>query len=259
MTGRLHGKVALVTGAVSGIGAATARRFATEGALVVGGDIADLAAHSWRAEYEDGTHPVELDVTEDAHWAAAISAAKECFGRLDILVNCAGVGRLAGDSTHDPETITDEEWRRVISVNLDGAMRGCRQAIPAIRHAGGGAIVNVASRHALVATPGGAAYGASKAALVQYTKSVAVHCARGAAPIRCNAVLPGPVDTPMMRALVGDATVAAAAAAPGAARIPLARYGEPDEIAGAIAFLASDEASYITGAELAVDGGLSAV
>ena len=257
MSARLAGTVALITGAASGIGAATARRFAMEGARVAGGDIADPATHEWRAGYEDDTAALELDVTRDGGWAAAISGTVERFGRLDILVNCAGVGRVEGDAPHDPEAIGDDEWRRVMAVNLDGAVTGCRRAVPVIREGGGGAIVNVASRLALVGTPSGLAYGASKAALVQYAKSVALHCARGPAPIRCNVVLPGPVNTPMMRALAGDAT--ATAGPPDTSHIPLGRYAEADEIAGAIAFLASTEASYITGAELIVDGGMSAV
>lgn len=254
---RLTGKVALITGAASGIGAAAALRFAQEGARVMGGDIAGADTQRWRTGYGDDTRAVILDVTSDGDWAAAISDAMTRFGRLDILVNCAGGGRIEGDAPHDPESIGDDEWRRVMAVNLDGAMRGCRHAIPAIREGGGGGIVNVASRLALVGTPDGVAYGASKAALVQHTKSVAVHCASGPAPIRCNAVLPGPVDTPMMRALAGDAT--AKAGPPDASSVPLGRFAAADEIAGAIAFLASGEASYITGATLTVDGGLSAV
>ena len=257
MTGRLAGKVALITGAASGIGAATARRFVQEGARVVGADIADTAAHEWCAGYEDGTLALDLDVTRDDDWAAAIIRAVEGFGRLDILVNCAGIGRVEGDGPHDPEAIGDDEWRRVMAVNLDGSVTGCRRAIPAIRESGGGAIVNVASRLALIGTPSGVAYGASKAALLQHTKSVALHCARRPAPIRCNVVLPGPVDTPMMRALASDAS--ARAGPPDAGNVPLGRFGEAGEIAGAIVFLACDEASYITGADLVVDGGLSAV
>ena len=134
---RLTGKVALITGAASGIGAAAALRFAQEGARVMGGDIAGADTQRWRTGYGDDTRAVILDVTSDGDWAAAISDAMTRFGRLDILVNCAGGGRIEGDAPHDPESIGDDEWRRVMAVNLDGAMRGCRHAIPAIREGGG--------------------------------------------------------------------------------------------------------------------------
>lgn len=247
LVGRLAGKTALVTGAATGMGRATAERFAAEGARVVlfglGGAALDEAARA------TGGTAVHGDVTVNADIVRAVEA---CAGRLDILVNAAGL--IAIDA---PETVTDEAWAKTFAVNLDGAMRVCRAAIPLLR-LGGGAVVNVASVAAFNAGVDNASYAASKAALVSYTRTLAYQ--HGPDGIRANAVAPGWVRTPM-----SDYEMDLAAEANGTTReqefdaltrrIALRRVASPAEIAACCLFLASDEASFVTGAVLVADGG----
>ena len=233
------GKRALVTGAGSGIGAAVARRLATGGAAVVLADLALAPAAALAGEL--GAEAIELDVRDEAQVAPAMA-------NVDVLVNVAGIG----STTTAPET-TLETWEDVFAVNARGTFLCCKHAIPGMAARGGGSIVNVASVAALVGLPRRAAYCASKGAVVSLTRALAVdHVSDG---IRVNAVCPGTVDSPWVRRLVEDAGESIDELR---ARQPLGRLGTPEEIAAAVAYLASDEAAFVTGTALVIDGGLTA-
>jgi len=251
--GRVDGKIALVTGAASGIGRACAQRLASEGASVVltdrdvrGGEAAAGALgapHTFRA----------LDVTDPAAWARAIDETVRALGRLDVLVNAAGVGIM-----RDIEHTTLEEWRLVNGVNAEGTFLGCQAAIRAMKATGGGSIINVSSVAGIVADADLAAYCASKGAVRLLTKSVALHAARAGYGIRCNSVHPAFIDTPMVDGMLAAASDRGLTRAKLARAIPLGRIGEVDDVAHLVVYLASDESKFVTGAELVVDGGLSA-
>jgi NAD(P)-dependent dehydrogenase (short-subunit alcohol dehydrogenase family) len=243
---RLTGKVAIITGAGSGIGWAAAKRFADEGARVVCADIsgqerdiADLLG--------DDAVPVRVDVTKAADVQRMIATAIESFGRLDIVLNNAGFGGPQVALADIDEAVFDT----ILAINLKGVFLGMKYAIPAMLEAGGGAIVNTASASGLVGWKGLSCYAAAKAAVVQMTKSAALDYAH--TKVRINAICPGMTYTGMAGAKPGD-DVPAGDYLP----TPMARWGEPAELAAAALFLASDEASFITGAALAVDGGYSA-
>lgn len=247
MSRRLEGRRALIAGAATGMGRATAELFARHGAEVVlfglGGAALDQAADG------SGGIAVHGDITDARAVADAVGA---CAGRIDIVVNAAG--RLIAD---EPETLSDETWEASFGVNVTGAMRVCRAALPLLKKRGG-AIVNIASVGAFNASGRNAAYSAAKAALVSYTRSLAY--AHGADGIRANAVAPGWVRTPMSveemnAAAAGNGSTAEAEFAALTARIALRRVAEPEEIAACCLFLASDEASFVTGAVLVADGG----
>ena len=247
--GRLEGKVALISGGSKNQGAAEAKVFTAEGAKVVFGDIADQEGRIVEAEiHADGgvAHYMHLDVTNIADWQAAVGYACETYGKLDILINNAAilVPRVL------VEERTEEEWDRVMAVNTKGVFLGTKTAIPAMRAAGGGSIVNISSiagiGQALTQEP---AYAASKGAIRVFSKVVAAQHAID--NIRCNSVHPGPVDTAMFRA----AFPTPEALDRRLARVPMKRAGTIDEVVQGVLFLASDEASYITGTELVIDGG----
>lgn len=249
--GRLDGKVALISGAAKGQGAFEAELFAAEGASVLvtdvlEGPIADTVS-AIRAK-GGNADSMPLDVTSEDDWVRAISGIESRFGRLDILVNNAGIV-----SRERIEETDASEWDRIMAVNAKGPFLGTKHAIPVMRAGGGGSIVNVSSTGALVASPTlGAPYNASKAAVHLLTKVTALQHARDA--IRCNSVHPGPIDTDMLEAIISDP----AKRAEYERRIPMGRLGRPEEVASAVLFLASDEASFITGAELVIDGGMLA-
>ncbi|MFN7951648.1 MAG: glucose 1-dehydrogenase [bacterium] len=253
MTGRVSGKVALITGAASGLGAAAARRLAAEGARVMLTDLQDERGTEVAAEIGAHARYRHLDVACEADWSAAIAATIDAFGKLDVLVNNAGIGLLA-----DVEATSLEDWKRVHAVNLDGVFLGCKHALPAMRASGGGSIVNISSISGIVAGHNLAAYNSSKAAVRHLTKSVALHGARSRPPVRCNSIHPTFVDTPILDALLSAAPDPAAARRKLAAQIPLGAIGEPNDVAWAVVYLASDESKLMTGAELVLDGGLSA-
>lgn len=251
MAGRLAGKVALVTGAASGIGAAVARRFAEEGARLAAADRqAERLCGLARAA---GAVPVACDVTDDAAVKAAAAAVAEALGPIEILVNAAGI-----IGTDDPATIEDPVWRRTLDVNLTGVMQTCRAVLPGMIARGGGAIVNIASVAAFNATPGAASYAASKAGVVAFTRAIANRY--GGEGVRANCLCPGWVRTPMSEREMEEAAAAQgitpeAAFRAMAERLALKRIAEPVEMANCCLFLASDEASFVTGATLVADGG----
>jgi NAD(P)-dependent dehydrogenase (short-subunit alcohol dehydrogenase family) len=247
---KLHDKVAIVTGGARGIGAATVERLATEGATVVVTDVLDaegrqladaIAASGCKAEYR------HLDVGDEAAWAALVAATLERHGHLDILVNNAGIGTLPG-----VEDETLEGWEQVSAINQRGTWLGMKHAGKAMREAGSGSIVNVSSIFGAVGGFGGSiAYHASKGSVRLMTKSAAVFWAT--AGVRVNSVHPGFIDTPMLEQVKGTPAEEMIVA-----NTPVGRLGRPEEVAAAIAFLASDDASYMTGSEVYVDGGWTA-
>jgi NAD(P)-dependent dehydrogenase (short-subunit alcohol dehydrogenase family) len=247
---RLAGKVALISGAARGQGEAEARLFAREGASVVVSDIlVEQGERVARRIVDDGGRAafVRLDVRSEGHWARAVELAERTFGRLDVLVNNAGILGRPGilDTSLDL-------WERVVAVNQTGPFLGMRAVIPAMRRAGGGSIVNISSALAVVGYGESASYTAAKGALSALTRTVAVELA--AERIRVNVVHPGVIETPMVDDAMGDDEVARAAQKDVA---PMHRIGVAAEVAAAVLYLASDESSFVTGAALAVDGGLT--
>ena len=245
---RLQGKVAIVTGAASGMGAATARRFAREGAKVVIADTLEDEGRRVAAAIGEAALFHRLDVTDEAEWQAVVASTAERFGGLDILVNNAGISGSAYADLFDMVG-----WHKVMEVNATGVFLGMKHAVPAMRARGGGSIVNFSSISGFVGQARiHMSYNASKGAVRIMTKSAAVQFGRD--KIRVNSVHPGLM--PPMR--TSGATADPALRAEMTKRIPLGRTGEVDEVANAVLFLASDEASYITGTELVVDGGFLA-
>ena len=248
---RLAGKVALISGGARGMGAAEARLFAREGAQVVVADVLESEGKAVAAEVSAGGGQsvfARLDVTSEADWVQAIALAVSRFGKLNVLVNNAGIG---GSSR--VEDTTAEAWDRVMGVNAKGVFLGTKAAIPAMRRAGGGSIVNIASQLGLVGMEDSSPqYTASKGAVRLLTKTTALQYAREG--IRCNSVHPGPILTPMTEQRRADPVVYKRMLS----RIPLGRYGRPEEVALAVLYLASDEASFVTGSELVIDGGWTA-
>ena len=250
---KLQHKSALITGGARGIGAAIARRFATEGAHVVIADVdaevgAPLAA-------EIGGVFFNLDVSSEQDWERFTAEHPQ----MDIVVNNAGItGFEDSPGPHDPEHATLAEWHRVHAVNLDGTFMGCRYAIKAMRAKGAGSIINMSSRSGLVGIPGAAAYASSKAAIRNHTKSVALYCAGQGLNIRCNSIHPAAILTPMWEALIGDGPDRDARMAAMVADTPLKRFGTVEEVAAIALLLASDDATYMTGSEVHLDGGLLA-
>ena len=254
-TGRAEGKIAMVTGGASGIGRACGERLAEQGAAVC---LLDRnAADGAQAAQALGPRVsfTELDVQDEEAWRAAIAAVVAEHGGLNVLVNAAGIFMRGPE--HNPENATLDDWRAVHGVNMEGVFLGCKHAIPAMRDYGGGSIVNISSVAGLRASAHAAAYGASKGGVRQFSKSVAHHCARRGYSIRCNSVHPGSIETPMGRhAMRGVAATLEEGRERYRKGIPLKAIGEPDDIAYAVLYLASDEAKYVTGQELAVDGGV---
>ena len=249
--GRLDGKVALISGAARGQGAVEAQLFAREGAAVVLGDIRDedgkQVEAAIRAAGGAATY-VRLDVTSEPDWRAAVATAVQAYGRLNVLVNNAGI--LFRARIEDTQ---EADWDRIMAVNVKGVFLGTKCAIPAMRQAGGGSIVNISSTAGLVGSPGEtAAYTATKGAVRLFTKATAVQHARE--NIRCNSVHPGPIATDMIRDVLADR----ARWEERLRRLPMGRVGTPEDVAFGVLYLASDEAAYVTGSELVIDGGTTA-
>lgn len=254
---RLHNKIALVTGGARGIGAAIASAFRVEGANVI---LTDIDAETGQAKADEiGATFARLDVSSEADW----NAVAELVPALDVLVNNAGVTGFEGPfdgapPAHDPEHASLADWRAVHAVNNDGTFLGCRFAIRAMRSRGVGSIVNISSRSGLVGIPMAAAYAASKAAIRNHTKSVALYCAGQGLAIRCNSIHPAAILTPMWEPMLGDGADRAKREAAMVADTPMRRFGKAEEVAALAVMLASDEAAYMTGAELTIDGGILA-
>jgi NAD(P)-dependent dehydrogenase (short-subunit alcohol dehydrogenase family) len=248
---RLAGKVALISGGARGQGAVEARLFTQEGARVVFGDILDEQGKHVEAEIRakggDATY-VRLDVTRAQDWQRAVQSAESQYGKLDILVNNAGIA-IHGSI----EETSEDDWDRIMAINLKGVFLGTKYAIPAMRRAGGGSIINISSGAGIAPAPGtSAAYAATKGGVRIFSKATAVQHAKD--HIRCNSVHPGPIDTPMVRGPQTDP----ARLAELTGRVPLGRLGTSEEIAYGVLYLASDESSYVTGSELVIDGGRTA-
>lgn len=247
--GRLAGRKAIVTGAARGIGKAIIERFRAEGAAVLATDV--LAEEGEATATACGAIFAEQDVRDPARWAEIGALATEQLGGLDILVNNAGV--IGGGPI---EACPLENWERVIGINLTGTFLGCQMAVNRMKETGGGAIVNVSSINGYVGIPGDAAYTASKGGVRLLTKSVAVRCAREGWNIRCNSLHPGAIETSILEPAYQAAPIPRdQLKAVFAGMSPMDRMGQPEEMAAAIVFLASDDASFMTGAELLVDGG----
>ena len=245
--GRLDGKVALVTGGARGMGAAEVRRLHADGASVVAADVLDDDGKALADELGDRVRFVHLDVTSEEQWQAVVEQTERELGKLDVLVNNAGI--LKFNAVADTPL---EEFRQVIEVNLVGVFLGMKTAIPALKRAGGGSIVNISSTEGLAGTVFCGAYTASKFGVRGITKVAAIEY--GGDKIRVNSVHPGGIDTPMTRAVMdeeGRKYVGSKVAG-------LKRMGQADEVASVVAFLASDDSSYCTGAEFVVDGGVTA-
>ncbi len=250
---RLVDKTCVITGAARGIGRAIAEAFHAEGATVI---LTDKDEGQGRiAGAEIGCRFERLDVSREEDWerfAASVPLA-------DVVVNNAGVtGFEESPVAHDPEHASLESWRTVHRVNLDGTFLGCRYAIRAMKGRGTGSIINMSSRSGLVGIPAAAAYASSKAAIRNHTKSVALYCAQKGWRIRCNSVHPAAILTPIWEPMLGNGTNRNERMAALVADTPLKRFGMPEEVAALAVMLASDEATYITGTELSIDGGLLA-
>ncbi|MBM3945550.1 MAG: glucose 1-dehydrogenase [SAR202 cluster bacterium] len=257
MANRLKGKVALITGAASGMkgqvmgfGGATAWAFAREGAKVVLCDLKlELGVKTVAQLREDGHQAIyiNLDVRSEEQWRKAVAETVKAFGKLDVLVNNAGTGFM-----ETVEQMSEEMWDTEMDVHAKGTFLGTKHAIPEMRKAGGGSIVNMSSIFGLVGSPGSTAYHAAKGAVRIFTKATAIQYARE--NIRANSVHPGACNTPMTQWTFADPKVRDAYVA----KVPMGRIGQPEEVANGILFLASDESSYVTGSELVIDGGFTA-
>ena len=247
---RLENKVALISGGARGMGAVEAKMFAAEGAKVVIGDMLGDEGRQVEAEINESGGEgvfVQLDVTDENAWQDAVATTVARFGKLDILINNAGIARI-----NSVEDTTSEEWDLVMDINAKGVFLGTKAAIPEIRKAGGGSIVNISS---IAGLTGGrtSSYAASKGAVRLLTKSTAIQYA--ADGIRCNSVHPGVIETPMTTPIMLNTPEGREL---NASRHPLGRFGQPEDIAYGVLFLASDESSFMTGSELVIDGGLTA-
>ncbi|MBL1256857.1 SDR family NAD(P)-dependent oxidoreductase [Methylocystis sp. Sn-Cys] len=250
---RLHKKTCVITGAARGIGRAIARRFRDEGAIVILTDIDEAAGAAAAAEIGCRFEP--LDVREEADWRRLA----ERVPTADVVVNNAGVtGFEQGAAAHDPEQASLADWREVHRVNLDGTFLGCRYAIKAMKAQGAGSIINISSRSGLVGIPLAAAYASSKAAIRNHSKTVALYCAQKGWKIRCNSIHPAAIRTRIWEPILGTGPDREAKMQALVADTPLKRFGMPEEVAAIAVTLASDEATYVTGTEIHIDGGLLA-
>jgi Dehydrogenases with different specificities (related to short-chain alcohol dehydrogenases) len=258
MAGRVAGKKAFITGAAQGLGAAFARKLAAEGAKVSLADInaegaRALAAEINQAQGEGTAFAFPLDVTREDQWIYALEEADAAMGGISVLVNSAGISRGG-----DIESLSLEDWKLVMSVNVDSVFLGTKHALKYLRQNQPGSIINISSIAGLIAGHNTPAYNASKAAVWLLSKGIALHCAKQGIDVRSNSIHPTFIDTPILdplRQRFGKAEAEAKLAR----QVPLGRIGEPDDIANAVVYLASDESRFMTGAELKLDGGISAM
>jgi len=257
MTGRVAGKKAFITGAAQGLGAAMARKLAAEGAKVSVADInldgAKAVAAEINAEHGEGSaFAFPLDVTKEDQWIFALEEADAAMGGISVLVNNAGIS-IPGDI----EEMAFADWKKVMDVNVDSVFLGTKHALKYMRQNQPGSIINISSIAGLIAAHNMPPYNASKAAVWMLSKGIALHCAKQNLAIRCNSLHPTFIDTPILdkwREKFGDATEAKLGR-----QIPLGHIGEPDDVANAALYLASDESKFVTGAEIKIDGGISAM
>lgn len=242
--GRVEGKVAVITGGASGLGLASARRLAQEGATVVLADINEELGRSAAAKISGALFEL-LDVTSERQWAALVDRVVAEHGRLDVLFNCAGVVKIASI-----ENTTEDIWRQVNAVGTDGTFYGCKHALRVMKSAGSGSIINMCSTASIQGAPNVFAYAASKSAIRGMTKSIAVLSAQQGYGVRCNSVHPGNMDTPMLQQVQAEVRANDPDVAEDMDRIWV---GEPDDVANTVLFLASDESRAINGAALVVD------
>jgi len=260
MTDRLAGKVALITGGASGLGANAAALMVQEGARVVVADVAVDRGKAVADKLGSAGHFVKLDVTSEDNWKAAIAETVTKFGALHVLLNSAGIGL-----SKTVEEIELAEWRRVHAIDLDGVFLGCKHGVGEIKkHTGGqsgrlgGSIINISSISGIIAGANMAAYNSAKAGVRLLSKSVALHCAKSGYNIRCNSVHPTFIDTPILdkyRDRFGQEIMQQKLGK----QVPIGRLGRPEEVGWALVFLASDESSFMTGSEVVIDGGISAM
>jgi NAD(P)-dependent dehydrogenase (short-subunit alcohol dehydrogenase family) len=256
--GRVQGKTCLITGAAGGIGAATARLIAREGGKLFLTDLDEAAGLTLAASLGSCGAEAEflrLDVTNEDEWRAVIAACTRRFGRLDVLVNNAGIGEGG-----KPEDETLESWRRMMSINLDGVFLGTKHALIAMKAQAppGGSIINISSIYGIVGDPTGGAYNASKGGVRLYTKSVALYAAKQGLSIRVNSVHPGYIWTSMVETIAKKSRDVEKARKSIEAMHPVGHLGEPDDVAYGILYLAADESKFVTGTELVIDGGFTA-
>lgn len=250
---RLNKRICVITGAARGIGRAITARFHDEGAVVIATDLDETTGAATATEI--GCRFEKLDVRDEADWQRLASIVPVA----DVVVNNAGVtGFEHGLVAHDPEHATLADWREVHRVNLDGTFLGCRYAIGAMKEQGTGSIINISSRSGLVGIPGAAAYASSKAAIRNHSKTVALYCAQQGWKIRCNSIHPAAILTPIWEPMLGTGPEREARMQALVADTPLKRFGMPEEVAAIALMLASEEATYVTGTEVNIDGGLLA-
>jgi len=255
---RLSNKIALVSGSARGIGQSIVELFHKEGAIVIVSDIRDAEGESIAEKLGENAVYLHLDVGNEADWISASKYITEKYGRLDILVNNAGItGFLESDGPWDAEKSDLGSWEEVHRVNSTGVMLGCKYAIKLMKE-NGGSIVNISSRSGIVGIPGAVAYAASKAAVRNHSKSVALYCAEKGYKIRCNSVHPAAIMTPMWDAMLGEGDQRQKLIEDVEFGIPLGHFGEPLDVAYGVLYLSSDESKYVTGIELNIDGGILA-
>ena len=255
---KLKDKIALITGSARGIGQATAELFRKEGAIVIVSDIRDDEGLEIARKLGEKAEYIHLDVRYEDNWIKVTDYIQKKFGHLDILVNNAGItGFLETTGSWDAENSDLGSWDEVHKVNSTGVMLGCKYAIKLMKERGG-SIVNLSSRSGVVGIPGSVAYAASKAAVRNHTKSVALYCTEKGYKIRCNSIHPAAIMTPMWDAMLGEGEQRRKIIAEIESEIPLGHFGEPLDVAYGILYLASDESKYITGIELTIDGGILA-
>lgn len=253
-SGKLSGKTALITGAAQGIGAAIATLFHNEGATVYITDIQEELGQALASQLGDKAHFITLDVTREDDWQSVMGR----IDQLDIVVNNAGItGFLETTGPHNPEYVDMESWHKVMAVNLDGTVLGCKYGIQKMK-GHGGTIVNISSRSGIVGIPAASAYAASKAAVRNHTKSVALYCTEQGYDIRCNSVHPAAIMTPMWDQMLGTGADRDAMIAAVEKDIPMGHMGTSEDVAYAALYLASTDSRYVTGTELNIDGGILA-
>lgn len=256
MSKRISQKIALITGAASGIGHATAELFIAEGATVILADINDPAGEALTKKLGPDAYYHHLDVSQELHWQKIQSWITEKWGYLDILFNNAGIMGY-GQGAQDPEHCTLESWHKTHQINLDSVFLGCRMGI-ALMKGRNASIINMSSRSGIVGVANAAAYSSSKAAIRNFSKTVALYCAKQGYLIRCNSLHPGAILTPLWNPMLGDEKDRTQSIQEIARGIPLQHMGEPKDVAYAALYFASEESAYITGSELVIDGGILA-